>query len=292
MGTLTMIITARVLFGVDLTDRADSAGKTIAEGVRGIVAPQNEGFRAGVEEIMDLVATIVDERAAEPGQGSDVISMLLESRDDEGNALSREQIHDEVITLLLAGHETTANGLAWTWVLLMANPWAMDLLQAETRDVLDGGRRLPEARDLAALRYTRMVFEESLRMYPPAWILGRRALADDVIGGQAIPAGTVVAISPYLLHRHPAFWVDPERFDPERFSPDRSASRKPFSYLPFGGGPRLCIGHTMAMVEAQLAIATIASRYRFEAAPGHVVEPERLFVLRPRGGVPALVRRA
>jgi hypothetical protein len=155
--------------------------------------------------------------------------MLLESRDDEGNALSREQIHDEVITLLLAGHETTANGLAWTWVLLMANPWAMDLLQAETRDVLDGGRRLPEARDLAVLRYTRMVFEESLRMYPPAWILGRRALADDVIGGQAIPAGTVVAISPYLLHRHPAFWVDPERFDPERFSPDRSASRKPFS---------------------------------------------------------------
>ena len=291
MGTLTMLITARVLFGVDLTDRADSAGKTIAEGVRGIVAPTTRASRRAWPEIMDLVADIVDERANDPDEGDDVISMLLESRDDEGGTLTREQIHDEVITLLLAGHETTANGLAWTWVLLMANPWAMDRLQAETQEVLDGGR-LPAARDLGASPYTRMVFEESLRMYPPAWILGRRALADDMIGGEPIPAGTVVAISPYLLHRHPGFWEDAERFDPERLLPGRNASRKPFSYLPFGGGPRLCIGHTMAMVEAQLAIATIA--------PGTGSRPRRTTWWSPNASsssglaerLPALVRRA
>ena len=176
--------------------------------------------------------------------------------------------------------------------MLMANPWAFDKLQAELRAVLDGGRRLPGAADLPALRYTRMVFEESLRMYPPAWIIGRRALADDMLGDYPIPKGSVVAISPYLLHRHPDFWEDPERFDPERFSPTREAGRRTYSYLPFGGGPRMCIGHVMALVEAQLAIAVAASRFRFEPLPGHVVEPERLFVLRPRGGVPALVRRA
>ncbi len=288
MGTLTMLITARVLFGVDLTGRADTAGETIAREMRGIVSPTKEGFQAGLQAIHDLVAGIVDERIRSGNDEPDVVSMLLEARDASGEGLSREQVYDEVITLLLAGHETTANGLAWTWAMLMANPWAMDALQAEVTEVLDG--RPPTAADLPALRTTRMVFEESLRMYPPAWIIGRRALVDDVIGGHQIDAGSVVAISPYLLHRHPTFWEEPERFDPERFSAERSAARKPFSYLPFGGGPRKCIGHGMAMIEAQLAIAVIASRYRFELAPGHVVEPERLFVLRPRGGLPALVR--
>jgi cytochrome P450 len=289
MGTLTMLITARVLFGVDLTGRADEAGRTIARELGRIGSPTKETFRAGRQAIHDLVAGFVDERIRTGGTGPDVISMLMEARDASGEGLSREQIHDEVITLLLAGHETTANGLAWTWALLMANPSAQDAVHGEVKDVL--GSRPPAATDLAMLRTTRMVFEESLRMYPPAWIIGRRALGDDELAGHTIRAGSVVAISPYLLHRNTAFWDDPERFDPGRFSPERSAGRRPFAYLPFGGGPRKCIGHGMAMIEAQLAIAVIAARYRFELPPGHVVEPERLFVLRPRGGLPALVTR-
>jgi cytochrome P450 len=172
----------------------------------------------------------------------------------------------------------------------MEHPEVYERLAAEVVTVV--GERTPSATDLSSLAYARMVFEESLRMYPPAWILGRRAIRDDSIGGVRIGAGSVVAISPFMLHRHPGFWDDAERFDPERFASARAASRAPFSYLPFGGGPRLCIGHAMALVEAQLVIASLVQRYRFSLPEGHVVEPERLFILRPRGGLPALVRSA
>jgi cytochrome P450 len=135
-----------------------------------------------------------------------------------------------------------------------------------------------------------MVLEESMRLYPPAWILGRRALSDDRLGDHVIPAGSVVAISPYLMHRHPGHWEDPDRFDPERFTKERSVGRKPFAYFPFGGGPRLCIGHNFAMLEAQLIIATVAQRFTSRLLPGHEVAPERLFVLRPRGGLPMVLQ--
>ena len=129
-----------------------------------------------------------------------------------------------------------------------------------------------------------------MRLYPPAWILGRRALADDRLGDHLIPAGSVVAISPYLMHRHPVHWEDPDRFDPERFTKERSVGRKPFAYFPFGGGPRLCIGHNFAMLEAQLIIATVAQRFTPRLLPSHEVAPERLFVLRPRGGLPMVLQ--
>jgi len=185
MGTLTLLITARVLFGVDLSDSADAAGRTIAEKL-GYLLSAREDFLAGRAEIMDLVSRFVDERIANPDGQRDVVSMLIEARDEAGESLTREQIHDEVLTLLLAGHETTANGLAWTWVLLMANPDAMDRVHAEVRDVLGG--HLPTARDLSKLRYTKMAFQESLRTYPPAWIIGRRAIAEDRLGEHVIPA--------------------------------------------------------------------------------------------------------
>jgi cytochrome P450 len=289
MATVTMLITARVLFGVDVSSQADLVGREIAGFLPKLLRPDQD-FRNARARVMNVVTSLIDERIANPSDGNDVLSMLLEARDDAGERLAREQIQEETMTLLLAGFETTANGLTWTWALLMEHPWAMDRLQAEVTNVLGG--RLPRASDLSGLSYTRMVFEESLRLYPPAWILGRRAIADDTIGEVRIPAGSVVAISPFMLHRHPGFWEDAERFDPERFVSSRAASRSPFSYLPFGGGPRLCIGHAMALVEAQLVIATIAQRYRFELPPGHVVEPERLFILRPRGGLPARARRA
>ncbi len=288
MARVTMLITARVLFGVDVSSDADMLGREISDYMPKLFQPGDD-FRAARARVMEVVRGLVDERYANPTDGGDVLSMLIEARDESGRGLTRDQINDEVLTLLLAGYETTANGLSWTWALLMEHPWAMDRLRAEVASVV--GDRLPRASDLPALGYTRMVFEEALRLYPPAWILGRRAIRDDVIGGQAIPAGSVVAICPYLLHRHEDFWDDPDRFDPARFATARAAARSPFSYLPFGGGPRMCIGHAMAMVEAQLVIATIAPRYRFEGAPGHVVEPERLFILRPKGGLPVLASR-
>ncbi len=289
MATVTMLITSRVLFGVDVSDDAEMVGRAISEFIPKLLRP-DEDFRVARERVMRVVSGLVDERMANPTDGRDVLSMLFEARDEDGGALTREQIQEEAMTLLLAGFETTANGLTWTWALLMQHPEAYERLATEVATVL--GERAPSATDLSSLPYARMVFEESLRLYPPAWILGRRAIRDDTIGGVPIGAGSVVAISPFMLHRHPAFWVDAERFDPERFASSRAASRAPFSYLPFGGGPRLCIGHAMALVEAQLVIASLVQRYRYSLPAGHVVEPERLFILRPRGGLPALVRRA
>ena len=197
------------------------------------------------------------------------------------------QLLAEIMTLLLAGYETTANSLGWTWYLLSQNPVVLGTLEAELDSVLGG--RVPETEDLSALPYTRMVVEESLRLYPPAWILGRRALGPDVLGDQEIAAGSVMAMSPYIVHRLPEYWEDPESFQPERFTRERMAGKHPFAYFPFGGGPRLCIGHNFAMLEGQLVIATVAQRYRFRLIPGHPVAPERLFVLRPRGGLPMTI---
>jgi cytochrome P450 len=149
----------------------------------------------------------------------------------------------------------------------------------------------PTVEDLPNLTYARTVLDESLRLYPPAWIMGRRALGDDELGGHHIPAGSVVAISPYITHRHQRYWERPEEFDPDRFDPRTSPPRDPFTYFPFGGGPRLCIGHNLALMEAQLIIGTVAQRYRLQLVPGTQVEPERLFVLRPRNGLPMTIRR-
>ena len=145
--------------------------------------------------------------------------------------------------------------------------------------------------DLPQLPYNRMILDESLRLYPPAWILGRRALRNDRLGEHEIPAGSVVALSPYAMHRLPEYWEDPEAFRPERFTRERQAVQKPFSYFPFGGGPRLCIGHNFALLEAQLIVSTVAQRYWMELAPGRTIVPERLFVLRPRGGLPMTLHR-
>jgi cytochrome P450 len=185
--------------------------------------------------------------------------------------------------MLLAGHETTSNALAWTFHLLSRSPAHADRLRAELGRVLGG--RVPAVDDLAHLPYTRMVVEESLRLYPPVWTISRTPREDDEIDGFRIPAGTVVVISPWVTHRHPDLWEEPERFDPERFTPARAAARPRFAYIPFAAGPRQCIGEGFAMQEAQLVLATVAQRFRLDPASGDAVEPEPLATLRPRGGL-------
>jgi cytochrome P450 len=215
--------------------------------------------------------------------------MLMLTRDEEtGETMNDRQLRDEVMTLMLAGHETTATTLTWTWYLLSEHPDVARRLREELAAVLGG--RTPTMSDVPNLVYTRMVIEESLRLYPPAWVTVRKVDNDDIIGGYHIPAGSTVVVSAYVLHRNPTFWPDPERFDPERFTPERVAERPRFAYIPFSAGPRQCIGNTFALVEAQLILATIAQRYHLDVAPGHRVAPEPLITLRPKGGMPVIGR--
>jgi cytochrome P450 len=194
-----------------------------------------------------------------------------------------KQLRDEVVTFLVAGHETTALALSWAWHLLAQHPEAERRLQEQVDAVMrDDAITLP---DLAALPYARMVLEESLRLYPPAWATSREAGAADVIAGLSVPARSTITLSPYVTHRHPAFWDDPERFDPERFTPERSAERPEFAYFPFGGGPRGCVGRQFAMLEGQIVLALVARRFRLRGVPGHRVEPNPILTLRPRYGL-------
>jgi len=296
MTHLTLKIVAKALFSADVSDDAEAIGDALTEVNRQlgefslldllwmIPTPRKRRFRAAVLALDQVVGKIIDERRLSTHRNQDLLSMLLEAVDEETDkGMTPRQVRDEVLTLLLAGHETTANALTWTWYLLAQNPEAADKLEREVREVL--GDRAPDALDLPNLPYTRMVVEESMRLYPPAWAISRNAIADDEIGGYRIPRKTSVIICSFITHRHPAFWEAPERFDPERFSPARSEGRPNFAYLPFGGGPRICIGNGFAMTEAQLVIATVAQRYRLGLAPGHPVELHPLITLRPRHGM-------
>jgi cytochrome P450 len=216
--------------------------------------------------------------------------MLMSARDEEtGEAMTDEQLRVEVTTFLLAGQETTSLALTWTWYLLSQHPRAQRRLEEEIDVVLNG--RPPEYSDLVSLPYMRMVIDEAMRLYPPAWGFSRQALADDQLGGFRLPRGWLAFVIPYVLHRLPAFWEDPEAFDPERFSPERSADRSKFVYIPFGAGPRQCIGNQFALIETQLSVATFAQSYRLHLTPGHRVDPWPLITLRPRFGMPMIIER-
>jgi cytochrome P450 len=195
--------------------------------------------------------------------------------------MSDQLLRDEALTLFLAGHETTANALAWSWHLLAANPEAEAALHAELDAVLAG--RAPTADDLACLPYTRAVLAESMRLNPPAWAIGREPLEDFAVGGFRVRAGTVVLMSPWVTHRDPRWWPDPERFDPGRWTDEAEAERPRFAYFPFGGGPRKCIGEGFAWSEGMLVLATLAQRWRLAHAPGAAVGRQPLITLRPTG---------
>ena len=230
------------------------------------------------------MAGVLAERRAHGIDRGDLLAMLLAARDpDTGEGMSDKQLRDEILTIFLAGHETTANALSWVWYLLARHPQAEARLHEELDRVLGG--RVPAYADLAELKWTRMVIEETLRLYPPAHTIARTALGEDRIGGVRVPAGAFISISMYVTHRNPNLWPQPERFDPERFAPAEVARRHRFAYLPFGGGPRICIGSSFALAEAQVVVATIAQRYQVRLAPGQIVEPIGLITLRPKGGM-------
>jgi cytochrome P450 len=251
--------------------------------------PIQRRFRRAHRELHRIVDHLVADRLARSA-GDDVISRLIDSTRREADPRAgRRRMHDEVVTLLLAGHETTASTLSWTFHLVDRHPQVRARLREEATEVL--GDRLPVADDLHRLTYTTMVVHEAMRLYPPVWALPRRALQEDEIGGHRVPAGADVMISPYTLHRHPAFWDDPGRFDPGRFDPGRQESRPRYAYIPFGAGPRFCVGNHLGLMEATFVIAMVARDLRLANVPGYDAVPEAMLSLRVRGGLPMTVHK-
>jgi cytochrome P450 len=299
MMRLTLAIAGKTLFDADVESEADEIGEALtttfalfnrlslpfAQLLDRLPLPATRRFQKARQRLDATVYRIINERHAVAVDRGDLLSMLIAARDEEGDGsgMTDEQLRDEAMTIFLAGHETTANALAWTWYLLSRHPEIEARFHAEVDDVLKGG--LPTAEDFPRLRYTEMVLAESMRLYPPAWIIGRRALGDYQINGYMIPARSILLMSQYLTHHDERFFPDPFRFDPERWTTEARESRPKFSYFPFGGGPRLCIGESFAWMEGALVLATIGRRFRMRLAPGHPVELQPLVTLRPKHGM-------
>jgi cytochrome P450 len=277
-------------FGV-VQDQAMFELETLSAVPTWVPLPHQLRFRRARRELQGIVDELVAQRQSSVGERDDVLSRLIISTSQEADPrVGRERLRDELVTLLLAGHETTASTLSWTLYLLDQHPQVRQRLHEEALEVL--GDRLPVYEDLHQLRYTGMVVEEVMRLYPPVWLLPRKALADDEVGGYHVPAGADVLISPYTLHRHPGFWEEPDRFDPERFNPDRRGDRPRYAYIPFGAGPRFCVGNHLGMMEATFVIAMLARDLRMDKAPDYEVVAEPMLSLRVRGGLPMTVHRA
>jgi cytochrome P450 len=281
MMRLTLRIVGETLLSTDVSREADRVGQALnvtlqrANEVIGQVVPRpewwptpaNRQLRAAMRTLDDVILEIIAGRRAGDSDPDDLLSMLMQARDEEtGQGMSDPQLRDEVMTIFLAGHETTAIALGWTWYLLSQHKTVRERLHAEIDSVLDG--RTPSVADLPGLGYVERVIKESMRLFPPAWIISRRAIEEDVIGGYRVPAGSIVLLSPYVTHRHPGFWENPEDFDPDRFDMNRQGERPAFAFFPFGGGPRQCIGNSFAMMELVLVVATIAQRCQLDRLPG------------------------
>lgn len=310
MMRLTLEIVGRTLFGTDMAVLADRVGAALhvalsrfQERLSGLAflipervpTPGNLRFERAARDLDSVIYEIIDRRRSRQssrGDGNtqdDLLSLLLEAQHEDGTQMTEKQLRDECMTLLLAGHETTAIALSWTWHLLSQHPEVEAKLLEELSRVL-GGRR-PGAADVPQLRYTEMVITEAMRLYPPAWIMSRQALADCQLSGRYVPAGTVVLMSQWVVHRDPRFYDSPERFHPERWAGDLAERNPRFAYFPFGGGPRRCIGNTFAMMEAMLVLATVAQAFHFDLVPGQEIVPWPAVTLRPRNGIRAIVHQ-
>jgi cytochrome P450 len=245
----------------------------------------NLRFRQALRKLDSAISEVIDHRLAGPPQ-NDLFSLLISNR-DAGQTYTRQQLRDELVTFCLAGRGPTGSALAWALYMLARHPELCERLRSEAESLPSG--RPPGEEDLRKLHFSVMVFEEIMRLYPPIWVITREALEPDEIGGYPILPGTVLFISPYVIHRHPAFWSEPERFDPERFSAERFRATQE-AYLPFGKGGRACIGRKMATMEAQIVLSMIVRRFSFRLAQEGTIEPEPMITLRPRGGVRIQVR--
>ena len=280
MSALTLDIVLRAVFGRDL-DRLsqESGGNPFAVVTR--EPARNLQFAYKFRSLGKLVAALMRRRASEAEEHVDFLAMLMSARDkDTGDAMSERELIDEVMTLVVAGHETTASALNWTWYLLALHPQVESRLHAE----IDAApiSAAPSLARMEALPYTQQVVNEALRLYPPGWLLSRRALGADVLAGFEIPAGADVLLSPYLLHRHPRFWPEPDAFKPERFASENEAARPRFAYMPFAAGPRHCIGETFALYEMLMHLYKVARRYRLTYLPAEPVELEAQINLRTK----------
>ena len=305
MVQVTLEVVTRSLFSADLgseADQVEAAMTSVLEHFsRLLTSPRARllsrvpfsfrSFHNARRYLDQLVFRMIDERREKPGDRGDVLSMLLSARDVEGDGgrMDDVQVRDEVMTLFTAGHETMATALAWTWYCLAKNPDVEAKLCAELNAVLGG--RVPTADDVPHLEYTRMVFAESMRMYPPVWGTTRRVVRDYELGGYRIPAGTIIGMSQYLVHNDARFYRSPEEFDPSRWLAEAAAERPKFSYFPFGGGPRLCIGEPFAWMEGVLVLATLAQNWSMQLVPGHPIAFQPLLSLRPRHGIRMTLHR-
>jgi len=296
MMRLTLKIAVRTLFNVepegiqeisqatDILVRHMTGARMLMPSVaRFIPLPSMVGFRRAVRQLDTTVYQIIDRRRRNVQDSGDLLSMLLAARDEDGSGMDDRQVRDEVLTFLLASHETTALALSWAWHLLAENPEADQRLRDELDRVLGG--RTPTISDLPLLSYAEGVIKESMRLYPPAWGVGRTVAEEFELGGYRIPAGANVVMSQWVQHRDARFFPDPEKFDPGRWSAEASRKLPRFAYFPFGAGPRQCIGASFAMMEGVLLLAIMAQGFQPRAAPGHPVEPQPSITLRPKGGV-------
>ena len=297
MMSLTLEIVAKCLFDADIGAEAEDVGRAMKVALedfssqrrliripKRIPTPHNVRFEKAARRLDGIVLRIIEERrrSGEEDRG-DLLSMLMLAEDESGERMTDRQLRDEVMTLFLAGHETTANALSWTFWLLALNVEAEVKLAEELERVLGG--RVPTVADLSGLPYVERVVKEAMRLYPPAWVMGREAIGECEVGGYRMPAGTTALMSQWVVHRDPRYHDDPERFDPDRWTAEYEKELPRFAYFPFGGGPRQCIGAGFAMTEARLILAAVAQRFRMELATGQRVEPYPSVTLRPKEGI-------
>jgi len=300
-----MSVIGKALFDADVFSEADELGAAmsvtleyISHNLSTLLPPPYSWPTPGHRRVHKAAAVLrnriqrfIDERRASPMERNDFLSILLEARDDEGNPMSDEQVMAECLTLFGAGHETTATALTWAWYLLCQHPDIYEKVQQEVDSVLQG--RTPTYADLARLPYCLQVFKESMRLYPPAYGFSRRALKDVEIDGYLVPTNWIVLLAPYTMHRREEFFPQPETFDPERFTPEREKLLPRYAYMPFGAGPRICIGMHLAMMEGHLLLAILAQRASFTLLPGQSIkiDPVHNLTLRPAGAVNVQVKK-
>jgi cytochrome P450 len=305
MMRLTLGIVGKTLFDADVASDAQDVGEAMAvamdlfnlltlpfyELLQKLPLPQFRRFDNVRERLDAIIYRLIEERRRSGQDRGDLLSMLLLAQDTEGDGgqMTDAQLRDELMTIFLAGHETTANAMTWTWYLLSQNPEVELRLHKEIDEVLSG--RLPAFEDVARLKYTEMVLAESMRLYPPAWAIGRMALNDYEIGGYVVPKNSLVLMSQYVMHHDPRYFAKPLRFDPERWTPEARETRPQFSYFPFGGGPRRCIGEGFAWMEGILLLATLAQQWQMRLVPNHPVELKPVMTLRPKHGMRMTVVR-